>query len=142
MTRQERVDQALEDIGRLMGEIVHGLIDALIIALPWLIRLGCVALAVAGFVAALPVCWRAFGGDWIALLPALTLTTAPIVYVTSTGLSWGGLVLAGVIDLIVSFVAPGLSETALTLILTAIVGVGLVSTFTNERSNEDEQQQG
>jgi hypothetical protein len=138
MTRAELERAALREAGKLTRDIAGSIKAALVIALPAALRLACVVLAVLGAAAALPALWRVFGADVVAMLPAAALMVAPIAYTLSTGLSWGGLLLSGAINWIVSLIAPTFGEVALTLALVAIVSAALLSTLSNERTINDE----
>jgi hypothetical protein len=142
LTRNQREAQALAETRHMLREIVGTLKATMIIALPWLLRALCVGAVVVGAAHSLAMCWRAYGSDVPALIPATVITATPVVVVVLARPTWGSLLLAGIVMLALGWIVPVLPvEWRAILIMAVIAGSILYHLITSERTKRDEQQE-
>jgi hypothetical protein len=129
--RAQQRSKALADLVHLVKEICAEVFTLIVIALPLLVRLVCVGVAVFGAAWSFIPVWSAFGGDPIALLPAAALVLTPLAFVLSGGLSWGGLLLAGLMLFAAGGLVPLVSPLVLDLVCVGIIGAVCFQTLKN-----------
>lgn len=87
-TTTDHLGHALKAVAATLAGILYAAVLAILLALPFLLRAGCVALTVYAVASTLPVLVQVFGSDLPAWLPASALTLAPIMaLLASTGRS-------------------------------------------------------
>lgn len=92
----------LTEAGQVMFDAMRDFVRFVVRLIPALFRFACVAVAATLVAFGTIAAWQAFGGDMMALIPALTLGIVPLLFAFDAKVKFGGMVAAGAFTYIVA----------------------------------------
>lgn len=123
---QEKERVAIEDMKQLSKDMVRGAKHLLILYIPWFVRGGCIGMWIFGSAYAFERLWPAFGGDPIALIPAVLFAILPGVIALIEGSGYGGMAVTGMFCMLEGSFLPRLPVEMRIFAICLLIGLFVI----------------
>lgn len=140
--------RVVAEVARALGQAIKALMPKVV---PLALRVVCVGVAVACNALVFPPVWDAFGGDAVALLPAVALVLAPLSFalmaiqqvdkgqVDKGARAFGGVAVAGLVSFGIGRVLAAVSASVRALVVSGVIASIAFGMILSRKDNEDEQ---